>query len=154
MCQYWNDLVISFPSVEKQLSLQYSRSDTSTMKSSDKILPVEGKTNILITSALPYVNNGMSSWTWFSFGWDHIIGPKTCFFTSLAPLIEFNVAKQALSLGYGPVPHLGNIVGSVLSADVFSRYVHLDKICALSLNLHRYNKARGRPALFVCGTDE
>ena len=36
------------------------------------------------------------------------------------------------------VPHLGNIVGSVLSADVFSRY----------------NKARGRPTLYVCGTDE
>ncbi|KIX07678.1 methionine-tRNA ligase [Rhinocladiella mackenziei CBS 650.93] len=60
---------------------------------SEKILPQDGKRNILITSALPYVNN---------------------------------------------VPHLGNIVGSVLSADVFSRY----------------NKARGRPTLFVCGTDE
>jgi hypothetical protein len=40
------------------------------------ILPEEGKKNVLITSALPYVNN---------------------------------------------VPHLGNVVGSVLSADVFSR---------------------------------
>ncbi|KAJ9662770.1 methionine--tRNA ligase mes1 [Neophaeococcomyces mojaviensis] len=60
---------------------------------SEKILPKEGQRNILITSALPYVNN---------------------------------------------VPHLGNIVGSVLSADVFSKY----------------NKARGRPTLFVCGTDE
>lgn len=59
-----------------------------------KILPVDDRQdNILITSALPYVNN---------------------------------------------VPHLGNIVGSVLSADVFSRY----------------NKARGRPTLYVCGTDE
>lgn len=58
-----------------------------------KILPKEGQRNILITSALPYVNN---------------------------------------------VPHLGNIVGSVLSADIFSRY----------------NKARGRPTLYVCGTDE
>ena len=63
------------------------------MAGSDKILPVKGKRNVLISSALPYVNN---------------------------------------------VPHLGNIVGSVLSADVFSRY----------------NKARGRPTLFVCGTDE
>jgi methionyl-tRNA synthetase len=44
---------------------------------SDPILPKEGERNILITSALPYVNN---------------------------------------------VPHLGNVVGSVLSADVFSRY--------------------------------
>ncbi|MBA7489882.1 Methionine--tRNA ligase [subsurface metagenome] len=59
-----------------------------------KILPIDGRQdNVLITSALPYVNN---------------------------------------------VPHLGNIVGSVLSADVFSRY----------------NKARGRPTLYVCGTDE
>ena len=41
-----------------------------------KTLPKQGERNILITSALPYVNN---------------------------------------------VPHLGNIVGSVLSADVFSR---------------------------------
>ena len=63
------------------------------MAKEDKILPVQGERNILITSALPYVNN---------------------------------------------VPHLGNIVGSVLSADVFARY----------------NKARGRPTLFVCGTDE
>lgn len=59
----------------------------------EKILPKKGERNILITSALPYVNN---------------------------------------------VPHLGNIIGSVLSADVFSRY----------------NKARGRPTLYICGTDE
>lgn len=45
-----------------------------------EILPEEGKRNILITSALPYVNN---------------------------------------------VPHLGNIIGSVLSADVFSRYAYI-----------------------------
>ncbi len=48
---------------------------------------------ILITSALPYVNN---------------------------------------------VPHLGNIIGCVLSADVFARY----------------NRLRNRKVLFVCGTDE
>ncbi|KAK3670522.1 hypothetical protein LTR78_009626 [Recurvomyces mirabilis] len=58
-----------------------------------EILPEAGKKNILITSALPYVNN---------------------------------------------VPHLGNIIGSVLSADVFARYC----------------KARGHPTLFICGTDE
>ena len=52
------------------------------------------------------------------------------------------------------MPHLGNIVGSVLSADVFSRYARFDKICERSLTLYRYNKARGRPALFICGTDE
>lgn len=49
--------------------------------------------NILITSALPYVNN---------------------------------------------VPHLGNIIGSVLSADIYSRYT----------------KARNYNSLFICGTDE
>ncbi|KAL4066891.1 tRNA synthetases class I (M)-domain-containing protein [Scleroderma citrinum] len=36
------------------------------------------------------------------------------------------------------VPHLGNIIGSVLSADVFSRY----------------NRARNRRTLYICGTDE
>ncbi|KAK3106651.1 hypothetical protein FSP39_024573 [Pinctada imbricata] len=57
------------------------------------ILPKEGERNILITSALPYVNN---------------------------------------------VPHLGNIIGCVLSADVYSRYCRL----------RNYN------VLYVCGTDE
>ncbi|KAI9841700.1 MAG: putative methionine--tRNA ligase, cytoplasmic protein rar1 [Sclerophora amabilis] len=61
--------------------------------SSSPILPEKGKRNVLITSALPYVNN---------------------------------------------VPHLGNIVGSVLSADVFARF----------------SKLRNRPTLFICGTDE
>ncbi|CAH2353913.1 methionine--tRNA ligase, cytoplasmic [[Candida] railenensis] len=58
-----------------------------------KILPKENERNILITSALPYVNN---------------------------------------------VPHLGNIVGSVLSADIYARYA----------------KNRNYNALFICGTDE
>ncbi|XP_010673414.2 probable methionine--tRNA ligase [Beta vulgaris subsp. vulgaris] len=57
------------------------------------ILPVAGKRNVLITSALPYVNN---------------------------------------------VPHLGNIIGCVLSADVFARYCRL----------------RGYNTLYICGTDE
>eukprot|EP01097_Dermamoeba_algensis_P012060 TRINITY_DN963_c0_g1_i1.p1 TRINITY_DN963_c0_g1~~TRINITY_DN963_c0_g1_i1.p1 ORF type:complete len:744 (-),score=226.90 TRINITY_DN963_c0_g1_i1:66-2297(-) len=56
-------------------------------------LPQEGKRNVLITSALPYVNN---------------------------------------------VPHLGNIIGCVLSADVFARYCRL----------------RGHNVLYICGTDE
>lgn len=62
-------------------------------KIAGKIAPKEGERNILITSALPYVNN---------------------------------------------VPHLGNIVGSVLSADIYARYA----------------KSRGYNTLFVCGTDE
>ncbi|XP_050781362.1 methionine--tRNA ligase, cytoplasmic isoform X1 [Gopherus flavomarginatus] len=57
------------------------------------VLPVEGRRNVLITSALPYVNN---------------------------------------------VPHLGNIIGCVLSADVFARYCRL----------------RNWNTLYVCGTDE
>ena len=56
-------------------------------------LPHCGERNILITSALPYVNN---------------------------------------------VPHLGNIVGCVLSADVYARFARL----------------RGYNVLYVCGTDE
>ncbi|WWD18618.1 methionine-tRNA ligase [Kwoniella shandongensis] len=57
------------------------------------VLPKDGQRNVLITSALPYVNN---------------------------------------------VPHLGNIIGSTLSADVFARY-------SRTLNV---------PTLYVCGTDE
>ena len=45
-----------------------------------KVLPVKGERNVLITSALPYVNN---------------------------------------------IPHLGNIVGCVLSADIFARFCRL-----------------------------
>lgn len=54
------------------------------------VLPEPGKRNVLITSALPYVNN---------------------------------------------VPHLGNLIGSVLSADVFARY----------------SRGRGINTLYVCG---
>ncbi|XP_013788881.1 methionine--tRNA ligase, cytoplasmic-like [Limulus polyphemus] len=64
-------------------------------KSEEKfpILPQEGERNILVTSALPYVNN---------------------------------------------VPHLGNIIGAVLSADVFARYC----------------RNRNYVTLYICGTDE
>ncbi|EEB06121.1 cytoplasmic methionine-tRNA ligase Mrs1 [Schizosaccharomyces japonicus yFS275] len=57
------------------------------------VLPKPNSRNILITSALPYVNN---------------------------------------------VPHLGNIIGSTLSADVFARY----------------HRARNNTTLYICGTDE
>ncbi|KAL5702571.1 methionine--tRNA ligase [Ranunculus cassubicifolius] len=55
--------------------------------------PIDGKRNILITSALPYANN---------------------------------------------VPHLGNLIGCVLSADGFARFCRL----------------RGHNAIYICGTDE
>lgn len=58
-----------------------------------EVLPIVGARNILITSALPYVNN---------------------------------------------VPHLGNIIGCVLSADVYARFCRL----------------RGHNTLYICGTDE
>ncbi|XP_059434250.1 methionine--tRNA ligase, cytoplasmic isoform X1 [Corylus avellana] len=69
-----------------------ARNDVAGERKAQK-LPIEGKRNILITSALPYVNN---------------------------------------------VPHLGNIIGCVLSADVFARYCRL----------------RGYNAIYMCGTDE
>ena len=56
-------------------------------------VPRKGAKNVLITSALPYVNN---------------------------------------------VPHLGNIIGCVLSADVYSRFC----------------RARGYNSIYICGTDE
>jgi methionyl-tRNA synthetase len=59
----------------------------------EKILPRADKRNILITSALPYVNN---------------------------------------------VPHLGNIIGCVLSADVSARYF----------------RQAGHNVVYICGTDE
>ncbi|XP_018339699.1 PREDICTED: methionine--tRNA ligase, cytoplasmic isoform X1 [Trachymyrmex septentrionalis] len=62
-------------------------------ESSYPILPKKDERNMLITSALPYVNN---------------------------------------------VPHLGNIIGCVLSADIFARYC----------------RQRNYNTLYICGTDE
>ncbi|KAL9162010.1 hypothetical protein ABFS82_07G059400 [Erythranthe guttata] len=70
-----------------------SSSPPETAASDAAKIPLAGKRNILITSALPYVNN---------------------------------------------VPHLGNIIGCVLSADVYARYC----------------RNRGYNALYICGTDE
>ncbi|KAM0727801.1 Methionine--tRNA ligase, cytoplasmic [Formica fusca] len=62
-------------------------------ESSYPILPKKGERNVLVTSALPYVNN---------------------------------------------VPHLGNIIGCVLSADIFARYC----------------RQRNYNTLYISGTDE
>jgi methionyl-tRNA synthetase len=80
---------------KKNKEVEYSTSNAKIIRLNRevKILPVKGRRNILITSALPYVNN---------------------------------------------VPHLGNIIGCVLSADVFSRFCRL----------------RGYNTIYVCGTDE
>ncbi|KAK2595029.1 hypothetical protein QQS21_007219 [Conoideocrella luteorostrata] len=69
------------------------QSDDEARRSCGRVLPVPGQQNILITSALPFVNN---------------------------------------------VPHLGNIIGSVLSGDVFARYC----------------RKRGINTLYIGGTDE
>ena len=61
--QYWTEVPVHFSAL--QINEQKGPK-----------LPIQGQENILITSALPYVNN---------------------------------------------VPHLGNIIGSTLSADVFAR---------------------------------
>ncbi|KAK7482471.1 hypothetical protein BaRGS_00026288, partial [Batillaria attramentaria] len=85
------------PAEEAEAAVKSWSADSKTLPTpvqrKHPILPVKDKRNILITSALPYVNN---------------------------------------------VPHLGNIIGCVLSADVFSRYCRLRK----------YN------LLYICGTDE
>lgn len=78
-----------------EIKSQFNTETTDYVEKKDptKILPEAGKRNILITAALPYVNN---------------------------------------------VPHLGNIIGCVLSADVFARYCNL----------------RGHQTFYVGGTDE
>lgn len=67
--------------------------ETKAVTESKTVLPKPNKRNILVTSALPYVNN---------------------------------------------VPHLGNIIGCVLSADIFARYSRLV----------------GHTTLYIGGTDE
>ena len=76
-----------FNNVDFQSSCAVCLADTAP------VAPSTGQRNILITSALPYVNN---------------------------------------------VPHLGNIIGCVLSADVYARYC----------------RSRGYNCIYMCGTDE
>ncbi|KAJ3154822.1 putative methionine--tRNA ligase, cytoplasmic protein rar1 [Geranomyces michiganensis] len=73
------------PKVDENVVIDLTRQET--------VLPKPNERNILITSALPYVNN---------------------------------------------VPHLGNIIGCVLSADVYARFC----------------RARGYNTIYICGTDE
>ena len=80
---------------EKKSKVEYYESKAKLVRPNkgQPILEDDSKENILITSALPYVNN---------------------------------------------VPHLGNIIGCVLSADVFARFMRL----------------MGKNTLYICGTDE
>eukprot|EP00775_Hariotina_reticulata_P006776 gene6776-6993_t len=73
--------------------LEAFAADTAAHIAQQPKLPRKGARNILVTSALPYVNN---------------------------------------------VPHLGNIIGCVLSADCYARYC----------------RSRGYNTIFICGTDE
>jgi hypothetical protein len=82
-----------FKKQEKKINFSESNAKIVRLNKGKEILPIKGARNILITSALPYVNN---------------------------------------------VPHLGNIIGCVLSADVYSRY------CRLA----------GHNSVYICGTDE
>lgn len=75
------------------MSVSTSNAKIKRVNRTRDLVPQPGKRNILITSALPYVNN---------------------------------------------VPHLGNIIGCVLSADVYARYCRL----------------MGHNTLYICGTDE
>jgi methionyl-tRNA synthetase len=81
-------------SAKKGKNVAISNSNAKLVRADlSKKRPIPGKRNVLITSALPYVNN---------------------------------------------VPHLGNIIGCVLSGDVYARY------CRLA----------GHNTIYVCGTDE
>jgi methionyl-tRNA synthetase len=80
--------------LEKSKNARFDPTVTITLNHHERVvLPQKGARNILITSALPYVNN---------------------------------------------VPHLGNIIGCVLSGDVYARFCRL----------------RGYNTLYICGTDE
>ena len=89
----WNDP--NMKKKEKKTHVEYYESNAKLVRPNkgQPIIEDDSKCNILITSALPYVNN---------------------------------------------VPHLGNIIGCVLSADVFARFMRL----------------MGKNTLYVCGTDE
>ena len=89
----WNDP--NKKKKDKKSNVEYYESDAKLVRpNKDKpVFEDDSKCNILITSALPYVNN---------------------------------------------VPHLGNIIGCVLSADVFARFSRL----------------MGKNTLYICGTDE
>jgi leucyl-tRNA synthetase len=96
--QTLDDLTASFGAASekaggKKVDIAKSNAKIVRLNKHEKRLPLAGKRNILITSALPYVNN---------------------------------------------VPHLGNIIGCVLSADVYARFARL----------------AGHNVLYICGTDE
>ena len=93
-------------------------------------LPIEGKRNILITSALPYVNNVPHL--------GNIIGCKYFLFHSHIDWIIILFISRVYGLGIHVWFDLIWFWLGVLSADVFARYCRL----------RDYN------AIYICGTDE
>lgn len=77
----------------RQTNQLFENMDPSVSTEKTAPLPIQGERNVLVTSALPYVNN---------------------------------------------YPHLGNIIGAVLSADVYARYL----------------RQRSVNVVYICGTDE
>ena len=88
-----NRCALSHPAFRSYQKLKRQKTRLARLQATYPTLPKPGQRNILITSALPYVNN---------------------------------------------VPHLGNIIGCVLSADCYARYC----------------RSRGYNAVYICGTDE
>lgn len=79
--------------IDPEYKAKFNNQRLSRKNKGEPVLPVNGERNILITSALPYVNNA---------------------------------------------PHLGTLIGCVLSGDVFARYC----------------RSRGYNTIYICGTDE
>lgn len=115
-------------------------------------LPVEGKRNILITSALPYVNNvphlgniiGCAFHYLFSHylsfhGSSHTICCFMAFFNFCFDRLKFTIESVCLScLCRREINVLVWFWLGVLSADVFARYCRI----------------RGYNTIYICGTDE
>lgn len=87
-----------------------------------------------ITSTMPYVNNVLGNIIWAKSSGEsnRLIRMKRS--NSLSWRVQITSALPYVN----NVPHLGNIIGCVLSADCYARYC----------------RARGYNSIFICGTDE
>lgn len=117
---------ITFKTLIKPQMADLAAGDRKTIK-----LPIPGQRNILITSALPYVNNVPHL--------GNIIGCNPRFFYPIFWLhIDFICVCSSCFFYWVIVLILWLWMVGVLSADVFARYCRL----------------RGYNAIYVCGTDE
>ena len=94
------------------------------MNGKQTILPVEGQRNILITVSqiysIVYLNLHIQNWPVKSTEITDVRDSLVLRHFSRNTILIVQCVKSALPY-VNNVPHLGNIVGSVLSADVFSR---------------------------------